>query len=691
MREEYKRKIDAADIVSFDIFDTLLTRKTVDPRDVFTVARELFNEKSPYSMSDDFYRLRIKAEKTVRIKKSMHTEVSFDEIYEEFGVAYGYSKDFCDTLQKYELEAEHIMLMRDPSTVEIYDYAKAQRKSIIIVSDMYLPKVRVAQLLRENGVDDWDELIVSSDEQVAKFSGSAYARIVGRYPGKRVLHVGDNIHSDKGWAEKFGFDTIHIHTNMEALSFELRKVDRAIFGGDRYRWTRKKKVVSVSDVQFNILSGLAAQYCMRPGVTVPQAVGYSLFGPLLLGFVQWLDEEVRASNTDHVFFLARDGSIMRDAYNAYFTGDAVRNTYMLASRRLLNFPSMYKEDFSVNGIHQIAGGKEAISVAQILRYYHIDPEDSRVKQAVEQVGLSGVETVALGENGDRLRALLLLLEPQILDQAKAEAKEVLGYLGQIGFTTAKRPLICDVGWSGSMQRALTLLTERHIRGTYFGISKNEKSIQLGKTASGYVDMRSGPQAAKFEKMFMLRGLLITESLFTNPDQGTLVGLHRKKDGTYEGVEGEFENDAKERAQVRELHQAALQFISDFAAIPLPLSLRVIRREVALRPLEWTVYHPNDEVAEIFGRIRYTYVVASVPDYVGHPTHDANYYKRKEHRAELRDEYKRSEWKQGFAKNCARLGIPLQVEGSESAIEEQVRAKSALLQEIKLLLSQSRAV
>lgn len=659
MNEEQKKKIDASDIVSFDVFDTLLARRTVHPRDVFTVARELFNEQSPYTMSEDFHRLRFDAERDLRRRQSTRIEVTLDEIYEAFGASYGYSKDFCETLKKYEIEAELMMLMRDPSTREIYDYAVAQHKKIIIISDMYLPKELIARLLRKNGIDTWHDLLVSADDQVAKFAGTSYAEIIRRYPGERVVHVGDNIHSDVGWSQRFGFDAIHIHSNIEALSFELRKADRAVYGGDRFRWTQHKETVTVSDVQFNILSGLTAQYCMLPDITVAKAVGYSFFGPLLLSFVQWLDGRARSYGADHVFFLARDGAIMRDAYNAYYGAKALHNTYMLGSRRLINYPSMHKDLFSVNGVNQIAGGNEAVDIRQTLRYYHIDPESEAVKRAIEQVGLTDVETAELGEKRERFIALLLLLEPQMLAQSKLEAKEVLRYLKHIGFMRAKRPLLCDVGWSGSMQVALGLLTDRQVQAAYFGICTNERSLRLGAASMGYFDARSGdPQDAAYEKMFLYSGLLIAETLFTHPDQGTIIGLKRSKSGEYEGVEGDFENDAHDRSVVRTMHEAALQFIQDFAAMPLPRSLKLIRREVALRPLEWIVYRPNDEVAELFGKIKFADIASSVPERIGYPKHDPAYYKSHEHQVELAEEYKRSNWQQGFAKNCVRLGIRL---------------------------------
>ena len=656
MKEGHKNKVDQCDVVSFDVFDTLLARKTVHPRDVFIVARELFNERSKYLCMDDLYENRFKAEEYARASQPKKIDITIDDIYIAYGELYGYDEKYCDELKKYELQAEQMMLTRDKSTFEIYEYAKSQKKKIIIISDMYLLKSQISALLKSNGVDVWDDMIVSSEDEVAKFSGSAFAEIVRRYPEAKVVHVGDNIVSDISWSQKFGFEAIHIHANVEELSFEIHPSHRAIYGGDRFRWSLLKEKVTPEDVQFNILSGLTAQYCIDPLVSPERAVGYGFFGPLLLSYVQWLDRESRGSGVDHIYFLARDGAIMKDAYNAYFGSDALPNTYMLGSRRLLNFPSFHKDNFSTNGIDGIVGTKE-LSIENTLRYYHIDPTEEYVKSVLNRVGLEGVESVTFGETADRFKAALLILEPEFRAQSEKESRDVLEYFDQLGLLSNRKPVLCDVGWNGSMQIAIELLTNKALKGLYFGLYNTKKSNTLGSRIDGYFDARSADDFdLHYEKVFQEGGILIIESLFTNPNQSSLIGLKRNKDGSFEGIEGDYDNDEDERNKVREIHAAALQFIADFKSLDLPKSLKIIRREVALRPIDWMVANPSDVIASMFGKVKFSDVASSVPAYIGHPKHDKKYYEQ--NKGLLKDEYEKAFWKSGFAKNCEILGIPL---------------------------------
>lgn len=659
MNEEHKSKIDSADIVSFDVFDTLLTRNTVHPRDVFVLARELFNEESNGLMMEDFCLARVKSELHARKKHSIKTDVTLDDIYDSLGELYGYEQPMLAELKKYELEAEKKLLRHDTSVFHLYEYAKSMGKKIVIVSDMYLPKKNIEEMLRYNGVDTWEKLIVSSEDHVAKFTGSAYADIVREYNGSQILHIGDNIHSDISWAQAFGLDTIHIHRNVEDLSFEKKDIYRAVYGGDRYRYTLENETTSVAEAQFNIISGLVANYCVDKKSNISRAVGYAVFGPLLLGYTQWLHEQSREINAGHLYFLARDGAVMKDAYERYYGKKDTEITYMIGSRRVLNFPNMVNDNFSINGVDGIVGIK-GIEVRKTLEYYGVDTDSERVNSILDQVGLSGVHSVELGESADKFKAALLMLQPDILKNADREQKRILEYFSSIGIDNVVNPVVIDVGWNGSMQKAISSLANRDVHGLYFAIHNSEKARSLGGSMRGFFDARIDNEAEKkYEELFLRGGVLIAESLFTNPKQASLIGIEGDNKKGFTGIEGQYDTSVVERKKVEEMHDAALQFIDDYNKLNLPKSLSVIQRGNSIRAFEWMVERPCDIVAKLFGRVDYSDVASSVPELIGAPTHDAKYYKT--HPEDLQEEYNRSFWKEGFLKNCEISGIPTNIQ------------------------------
>lgn len=659
--QEYKQIIDNVEVVSFDIFDTLLTRNTVEPKDVFIVAREMFNQESQYVYMDDFMNNRIEAEKQARIKHSDLADITLNQIYECFGEMYSYSKEYCSELMRYELLAEEKLLRIDPSVMEIYRYALLIKKAIVIVSDMYLPKKYIEKILNDFSIT-YDYLLLSSEDGVAKFSGSSYAQLIKLYEGKRIVHIGDNIGSDVSWPEKFNIRTIHIRRNVEEALQEQEEKLREIYGGNRYRFTEDKDYISILDVQFNIISGMAVHYAIQPSVTNEQAFGYAIFGPVLLGFIQWIHQLSLQNNNDHIYFLARDGAIMQDAYQAYYDKQAIENTYTIGSRRVLSFPATTFLNFSVHGVSALVGVR-SVNVGETLKFYGIDTTTAAVQNALKQTRLHIDDIVSVGQTADQLKAAILLLEPQLLKTAKKEAIVVLDYLKSIGVTAAKKPLLVDIGWNGSMQASIMNLTARTVDAAYFGVHNSQQSRALGRLINGYFDARkvNDEEEVRYSNKFLSGGVLLLESLFTNPEQGTIIGI-RKKEDMFEPIESEYDLSKAHRDRINVIHKAALQFISDYKELELPNSLTTLTRENAFRAFDWMIEQPNDVLAKIFGYIKHSDVVGSVPEYIGAPLHEAKYYtKSKDRYTELLQEYRSSSWKAGFLKNCEILNIPSSIE------------------------------
>lgn len=503
---QHKEQIDNVDVVSFDIFDTLLTRKTAHPQDVFIVARELFNERSGFYLEGNFAQMRLNAEEHARRTVNyIKTDITIDDIYESFGILYGYNDRFCTLLMEYEVLAEDTMLSRDMSTYDLYDYACMSEKKIIIVSDMYLRKKHIVKMLKDHGVTRWDELIISSEDNVAKFSGSAFARILQRYPNKNILHVGDNLISDISWAQKYNIDTIHVHRNIEEMSFEREDHYRVTYSGDRFRKTLGKFDLNVHDVQTDIISGLiAVESFNNPNKTLAYMFGYGFFGPLLLAYTQWTQRIIVENKYDHIYFLARDGAIMQKAYNAYYGVNAQENTYLLASRRVMNFPELHRENFDIDGIAGIVGSKE-LDIRKTLQYYGIDPESKVVIEVLSRVGLSDARSVSHGETADRFKAALIMLSEDIKRISHTESDEILKYLEYMGVLKAKKPLLCDIGWNGSMQQSINMITQKDIDAIYFGLYKSKKSLRIGDKAYGFFDARTEEGAEiHYEKLFQVR-------------------------------------------------------------------------------------------------------------------------------------------------------------------------------------------
>lgn len=651
MEGNYKNILDKADIVTFDIFDTLLVRNTVEPRDIFMIVREMFNQNTTYCLSSDFVNMRIDAEIIARRQLYKKVDVTLDEIYDTLEKHFGYPQKICDSLKETELEAEYNNIVLNESVAGLYEYAKSTGKKIAILSDMYLPKSFIKKLLSKYNIL-YDYLLLSSDDNVAKSTASMFARFVGSVGlNKKIVHIGDNESSDVSWPNKFNIETIHIHKNIEEASFETDDKLRAIYGGFRYRYTKNKKYLNIDDVQFNIISGLSVNYAIKKDVNCNMAIGYSIFGPVLLSFVQWLHSLAVSKNIDCLYFMARDGAIMRHAYNLFFDKLAINNIYMFGSRRLISFPAILYQDFSANGVQSLIGCRE-VYVNDTLKCYGIDVSSKKVNDILERVGLKLSSAVYPGETADRFKAALLLLQNDILKQASSEVKLLNSYFASINLNKDISPMVVDVGWNGSMQESISYILGKEINGAYFGISNSMKSRRLGNLMSGYFDMRSIDRERTEE--FLSGGILIVESLFTNPNQGSIIGI-KKKDGKFVAIEDSYDKNEDERAMIEDMHKGALQFIDDIKKLKLPRSLYTLTKSAAFRAFDLVINDPNDVVALKFGRIHHSDVASSKPEYIGSPINwnKSNY----RHNSKLlKKEYEKAIWKTGFIKNCETIGV-----------------------------------
>lgn len=154
----------AVKIVSFDVFDTLLVRPALQPRDIFHLLARRVN--ALYGV--DFIRMRWDAEAELgRINADIH------EIYDFMAEKHGLDARTRDALLEEEVRCETTLLSPRPDAKELYDEAVRLGKRVIAVSDMYLPGEIIADILRRKGFS-MDAVYVSCDCAARKSDGALY-------------------------------------------------------------------------------------------------------------------------------------------------------------------------------------------------------------------------------------------------------------------------------------------------------------------------------------------------------------------------------------------------------------------------------------------------------------------------------------------------------------------------------------
>ena len=306
--KKLKKLINNHEIISFDIFDTLLLRPYIKPVDLFFHLEKISNKQG-------FAKERIDAELRARQKFSNKEDISYDDIYNEINPQYAELKDK-------ELALEFQVLQPNPEIKEVFDYAIELGKKIIITSDMYLSKSFLEKLLENKGFGNYSKFYLSSDIGKTKWNGSLYAHIVEdlKVNPKEIFHIGDNIQSDYKRAKKQGLKVYHYPKAFDRL---------------RLRHKKKFKCLDFDNINTSILVGVLAINALRSNYKANfwGKIGYEYGGISCYAYMKWLEEQAKQDGIKDILFVARDGYSLKKVFDSFNTGI---NTHYVYAPRFLN-------------------------------------------------------------------------------------------------------------------------------------------------------------------------------------------------------------------------------------------------------------------------------------------------------------------------------------------------------------------
>lgn len=204
-------------LVTFDVFDTLLWRTTLFPHDVFL----LLGKKPGQSIAA----ARRFAEKVASVicRKVLRREPALSDVYRLLPFS-----------MQQELALEARVCVPNPFCLRLVNSLHRRKIPIAAISDMYLSSDQIARLLDGAG---YPQLPVysSASEHATKFShGQLFTKVWQRHriAPSDVLHVGDNIHADVAMAARLGAQACHVGTPRSVLLKLHPKLDRPMKSGD---------------------------------------------------------------------------------------------------------------------------------------------------------------------------------------------------------------------------------------------------------------------------------------------------------------------------------------------------------------------------------------------------------------------------------------------------------------------------
>lgn len=416
------------DVVSFDIFDTLVLRPFADPKDLFMIVGKRLNKT-------EFYRIRTDAEKRAREKATIekgNREVTIDDIYTIIEERTGIPKEKGIQI---ELEVEMQYCFANPYMKRVFKILRAQGKAIIIVSDMYIPHASMEKLLANVGYTGYDKLYVSCDYNCSKRTGGLYQYVKRDYSGKKIVHIGDNVASDIQAAQKENLD-VKYYKNCHEI-------------GNKYR------ADGMSDLIGSAYAGIVNTHLHNGIKTYSPYYEYGfIYGGLyILGFCNWIHKKAKKERIDKVLFLSRDGDIYQRVFNMLFND--VSNEYFLWSRIANTKYTLVKnrEDFLRRCIFYRALGVFKVTIGNVLNSLSIN----FMKKYLSDYGLNE-NTLVIAENVNVMERMFIDHWSEVCDAYKNEKEFLYEYIKN-KIKDCRKVAIVDVGWMGSGALGIKYLVE----------------------------------------------------------------------------------------------------------------------------------------------------------------------------------------------------------------------------------------
>ncbi|MET4692171.1 HAD family hydrolase [Endozoicomonas lisbonensis] len=488
-----KKSILEHDVVSFDIFDTLITRRLMHPNHLFDLmdieAREIFSQEGvDLERFGGFRNLRERAANRIirGVKKAGGEEILFKNIYNEIKKLTGISHQANLKLRKLELRTEkEVITVRDLGK-ELFDFAISKGKEIILVSDMYLDKKDIEFIIKKNGISGYKECYVSSSFNKLKKTGTLFKVVLDSYPNKEIIHFGDNHLSDVVRAVEAGLSAIHLPMINE--TYMASRLARDSLSSSEV----------VDSLSSSLMHGVISRHFYDNKIlndswfnNSPYRMGFEACGPILLGFTKWVMECAIRDGVEDLYFLARDGYLVKKIYDqiAKNTPNAPKSHYLLASRRCYNTASLKSEQdildsmslsFSKVPLHKIMYARFGINKDEI---------NHKTLSASGLNSLDQIVDIKRRSQLNKFKRFLSANKELILEKAEKERNCLLEYLDTMGLNNKRNISVVDIGHNASLQRSLGRLlgSRADIGGYYFMTYHGAKEVfDEGFNIQGYL-------------------------------------------------------------------------------------------------------------------------------------------------------------------------------------------------------------
>ena len=443
-KEKLYRTIKVYDVISFDIYDTLIIRKTGNHKDVF----EWLSGFTSFSYQE----VRNQA-----VSKCSEN-ASLDEIYQIIQKISGIDENEKKFLMNQELMREMALVEWRKDILDVLREIMKQypQKEIYFLSDMYLPSDFFLKIFMQVGIQtDKEHVWISCEMDANKQTGTMWELYEKKVvKEKKAIHVGDSYLADIEEPKKYGVSSFYIMNKNDMFNHTfLKKADA----------TSLYTSTIMGLVENKLFNSPFSMHTTKGKISFKERkqFGYVVFGPVILTFLIWLISQCKEK--ENIYFFARDGYFLEKDYNflsGIYQDSLPKAVYLYTSRLLATIAGM--EDGSELLLQLPYNGT--------LRSYLKD----RYSILAEEDGKNLDETVPqYRENCEKLKKMLVPYEKDIAKKIEEVKKNYHKYL--FNTVSEEEPVFVDISYYGHTQEMLSRILNKKTEGYYFVADLSEQN------------------------------------------------------------------------------------------------------------------------------------------------------------------------------------------------------------------------
>ncbi len=485
---------------SFDIFDTLITRRTVTAKGIFLLMQKRLRVSLPSELKNNFYDYRIEAENIARLNPNKD-EVSLSDIYALMKNKFDLHETDIVYMQELEIEVEleNVVPIKD----SIIALKKIPSKQTLFISDMYLPRKAIIKLLNSAGIDSSNiRLYLSSELNKTKNKGTLFEYVLNdlNIKANNLSHYGDNVYADIYIPNKKGIKTkLYQKGNLSEFEKSLLQNEKNI--------TEQIVVGALRYLRINQQGPL-----YESGLTLGAL-------PFFL-YTYWCLESSKQLKIDTLHFISRDGQILYEIAKLIqkFSKETYPKLNYFYSSRYASYISNLKFPLTYKSMENLFPDSDLETLETIISKLKLDPYKTRIYDMFTKYSKRELSKI---EQRTIIEAIIKDLElMNYINTIFTEQQELaIQYYRQEGLNHGSNAII-DIGWMGTTYQSITasMKKPKKLYGLFFGFKSFNYSLYQQKIFVYFTKF--------FEQKFINANLL---EFLASGNHGSVIGYKNENE------------------------------------------------------------------------------------------------------------------------------------------------------------------